>query len=101
MTRLRRALMIVCLLVLPAYAQQEESHCHDPAVWADWNEKAAKWREDKEFQALHALRIGLYVKVEHGHLTVDEATAIFENARNTLIQKRREKRQEQETPSAS
>jgi hypothetical protein len=36
-------------------------------------------------QALHALRIGLCVKVDRGALTVLEATTVFEKARKTLV----------------
>ena len=43
-----------------------------------------------EVQALHALRIGLCAKVDKGHITLEQATEIFESAREAIIQKRRE-----------
>ena len=43
-----------------------------------------------EVQALHALRIGLCVKVDKGGITLDQATEIFESAREAIIQKRKE-----------
>lgn len=49
---------------------------------------------------LHALRLGLCLKVERGDLTVDNATEIFEKARETLIQKRWERQQQTPKPHA-
>jgi hypothetical protein len=48
-----------------------------------------------EVQALHAIRIGLCVKVDKGGITLDQATEIFESAREAIIEKRKadEKRQ--------
>jgi hypothetical protein len=45
---------------------------------------------DMEVQALHALRIGLCIKVDRGGITLDQATEIFESAREAIIQKRKE-----------
>jgi len=38
---------------------------------------------------LHALRIGLCAKVERGELTVEQATDIFERARDVIIEKKK------------
>jgi hypothetical protein len=94
---LRPALVVcfVCLLAMsPPTEQEEKNNCHDPAAWADWNERVTKYPDDKELQVLHALWIGLCVKVEKGEISFDDAMATFENARNALIQKRREERRE-------
>ena len=45
---------------------------------------------DMEVQALHALRIGLCAKVDRGEITLEQATEIFESAREAIIQKRKE-----------
>ncbi|MFC1533217.1 hypothetical protein ACFLZG_03070 [Thermodesulfobacteriota bacterium] len=42
-----------------------------------------------DIQTLHALRIGLCAKVERGDLTVQEATLIFESARDSIINKKK------------
>jgi hypothetical protein len=42
-----------------------------------------------EIQAFHALRIGLCPKVDEGHLTVEQATKIFEAMRAALVKKKR------------
>ena len=49
----------------------------------------AKNPNDAEVQALHALRIGLCVKVDRGGITLDRATEIFESAREAIIENRR------------
>ena len=45
---------------------------------------------DQDVHTLHALRIGLCVKVDRGDLTVEQATAIFEKARTALVEMSRE-----------
>ena len=37
------------------------------------------------FTLYHALRLGLYFRVDRGDLTVSQATEIFENIRSALI----------------
>jgi hypothetical protein len=59
---------------------------NEPKVRSQGNEKDPN---DTEVQALHALRIGLCVKVDRGGITLDRATEIFESAREAIIQKRK------------
>ena len=81
---------VICAVVLglatatPAFAA-ERNHCHDPAAEAEWQALLAKDPADYRVQALHALRIGLCVKVDRGALTVIEATTVFEKARRSLV----------------
>jgi len=92
--------LILCTLivfgVLFAFsAGAEENYCHDPEAEAQWQALLAKHPKDMELQALHALRIGICMKVDQGMLTLDEGTQIFERARAALIgQWEDEKRQE-------
>jgi hypothetical protein len=47
---------LLCLLAVPLDAgQRDKNNCHDPAAWADWNERVMKYPDDKEFHVLHAL----------------------------------------------
>lgn len=41
--------------------------------------------DDMQIHALHALRLGLCLKVDRGDLTIDQANEIFENMRSALI----------------
>ena len=77
-------------------AAAEKNYCHDPEAEAQWQALLAKHPGDMELQALHALRIGICVKVDQGVLTLDEGTQIFEKARAALIgQWEHEKRREE------
>jgi hypothetical protein len=79
-------ILIFCGL---AYAEGE-NYCHDQKSWKEWDALVEKNPNDTEVQALHALRIGLYAKVDRGGITLDQATEIFESAREAIIQKRKE-----------
>ena len=66
-----------------------ENYCHDIESWKEWGALVAKNPNDTEVQALHALRIGLCVKVDRGGITLEQATEIFESAREAIIENRR------------
>ena len=72
---------------LPAIAA--EDYCSDPDSWKEWEELIEKYPNDSDIQALHALRIGLCLKVERGDLTVEQGTDIFEKARRAILEKKR------------
>ena len=69
---------------------ESKNYCHDEKSWKEWDALVEKNPNDMEVQALHALRIGLCVKVDRGGITLDQATEIFETAREAIIQKRKE-----------
>ncbi len=54
---------------------------------------------DQDLQVLHALWMGLCFKVETGAISLADAISIFENARRTLIQQRREQSQGKKPPA--
>jgi hypothetical protein len=58
--------------------------------WKEWDRIIEKNPRDMEVQALHALRIGLCAKVDRGEITLEQATEIFEGAREAILQKRKE-----------
>ncbi len=94
------ALILVLLLrtgILPVLGEETENYCHDPASEAQWQHLLAENPKDYDLQALHALRIGLCLKVDQGILAVDEASAIFERARKALIEKREAETKRKET----
>ena len=85
-------LLLLCFCLFACTRLQEQSdkvnYCHDPEANAEWDRLSAKYSDDMEIQALHALRIGLCQKVDDGHLTVEQATKIFEAMRMALVKKR-------------
>ena len=66
-----------------------EEYCSDPESWKEWEELIEKYPDDSDIQALHALRIGLCLKVERGDLTVEQGTDIFEKARKAILEKKK------------
>ena len=93
--------LLVSLFPLSPSAQDPPTnHCQDPASWADWDTRVAQHPTDAELQTLHALWLGLCVKVERGDMALEEATTIFEKVRGTLVRNRLEERQDKAEPSA-
>lgn len=90
------AFLPLIFLGLGAAAAEDPNYCHDKASWAEWDALVAKYPEDQAVQALHALRIGLCVKVDRGSLSLQEATEIFEGAREAIVHGRREESAERE-----
>ena len=85
-------LILVCsFLLFPTISLAEpDNYCHDKESWKEWDALVSDNPNDMELQPLHALRIGLCVKVDRGQITVEQATDIFESAREKIIQKRNE-----------
>jgi hypothetical protein len=76
---------------------ESQNYCHDKESWTEWDTLVEKNPNDPEVQALHALRIGLCVKVDKGQITLEQAIKIFESAREAIIQKRKQdQKREQE-----
>jgi hypothetical protein len=82
------ALLFAFVACCPAALAEEENYCRDQESWQEWEDLASKYADDVDIQALHALRIGLCVKVERGDLTLEQATDIFERARDSIIRKK-------------
>ncbi len=91
---LRKTIMFLslCLIFLAhnALFAESENYCHDKESWKKWDAIVEKNPNDMEVQTLHALRIGLCAKVDKGGITLEQATEIFESAREAIIQKRKE-----------
>lgn len=90
---LRRVSLILSVLFILFLATQlavaTDNYCEDPESWEEWEALVKKYPNDLELHYLHALRIGLCVKVERGELTVEQATSIFETARDAVIEKKK------------
>ena len=80
-------LSLIVVLGSFVYADSE-NYCHNEESWKEWDALVEKNPNDNEVQALHALRIGLCAKVDRGEITLEQATEIFESAREAIIQKR-------------
>jgi hypothetical protein len=88
----------VCFVFIAysASSAEPENYCHDKETWKEWDALIEKNPNDMEAQALHALRIGLCAKVDKSQITLEQATEIFESAREAIIQKRKEDQQREQ-----
>lgn len=67
----------------------DEDYCTDSESWKEWDTLVEKYADDDDIQTLHALRLGLCMKVQRGDITSLKATEIFEKARQTIIEKKK------------
>lgn len=79
----------ICLSILLCYTvtAEEKNYCYDLESNQEWEDIVKKNPLDMNLAALHALRLGLCLKVERGDLSVSQATEIFETLRMQLINK--------------
>ena len=98
---MNKIIIIILTLLLcsfPLYA--ETNFCYDSESWEQWNKITKKNPNDIPLQILHALRIGLCVKVEQNSITFEEATDLFNDMYyNLLDQKGEEERTKKDKQS--
>lgn len=94
----------IVFLGAPVFAEDSpnlfkpENRCNIPGAWEGWERLVRKYPDDMSLQALHALRIGLCVKIEQGTVSLNNAIKIFDDAHNLVIQKVRSEH-EKDAPS--
>ena len=80
----------------PLLAQdQPYNYCNDEESWKEWDDLVMKYPEDMDIQALHALRVGLCIKVENGTISFEMATDIFNRMHEMVIAKKKFESREQ------
>lgn len=77
------ALVFSCSL---AYTEEQTNYCLDKESWKEWEALVKKYPNDNNVQTLHALRVGLCVKIEQGSVTFEQATDIFNRAYDMVLQ---------------
>ncbi len=85
-------LAIFGLVLTAQFTSASEDYCQDQESWNEWDALVEKYPNDSDIQTLHALRIGLCLKVQRGDLSGQEASDIFENARESIINKKEPER---------
>ncbi|MDR4506529.1 MAG: DUF2513 domain-containing protein [Candidatus Scalindua sp.] len=63
----------------------QEKYCLNPDFELKWQKLIDRNPGDLQVHALHALRLGLYLKEERGDITNNEASRIFENIKMSLV----------------
>jgi len=80
-------LVLLGFALHPARAEESPeppNYCHSPESWAEWDQLLAQHPHDRGLHTLHALRLGICLKVDRGEITLDDGTALFEEARTAL-----------------
>lgn len=90
-------LFLTCLLLPLSSKAQEKNYCDDPEAKAEWQALIKKYPGSEEVNVLHALRVGLCKKIDRRQISVQDATKIFESARQAIVRRieRREKAREE------
>ncbi len=90
----RRLIFSIAILYLtliffpqPTLASESPNYCLDKDSWQVWDNFVAEHYGDDDVQALHALRLGLCIKIEAGSITLDRAVTIFDTAHLQLYEK--------------
>ena len=84
---MKNTVLIIALLLFlscPVYPD-ENNICNNPLHWEHLNSMVANDPENIPFQILHALKIGLCIKIEQNSISTQEAVGLFTDMLNTLI----------------
>ena len=89
-------LILISVLVLSyslGFTEEQTDYCLDKESWKEWDALVQKYPNDENLQALHALRLGLCLKIEQGRITFEMASDIFNRAHEMVIQKAKSERE--------
>ncbi len=67
---------------------EEKNYCDDADANMKWEALIRKYPDDTGLHALHALRLGLCLKVGRGDIIIDEAKEIFKNVKKSFIDRK-------------
>jgi hypothetical protein len=82
------AILLLCLSV-PLYAY-DSTFCNNPQTWKYFESMSNKYPDDVPVQILHALKIGLCVKIDQNSISITEAINLFNDMIDTVANKRGE-----------
>jgi len=85
-------LILISVLVLSyshGFTEEPTNYCLKKESWKKWEALVQKYPDDDDIQTLHALRVGLCLKIERGSITFEQATDIFNRAHDMVIEKKK------------
>jgi hypothetical protein len=82
--------MMLLLSSLPLYADDDPTFCNNPQAWDHINTMVEKDPNDIPLLILHALKIGLCVKLEQNSINSPEAINLFNDMVDSMANKRDE-----------
>jgi len=68
--------------------RHQENYCEDQDTNFKWEALVLKFPDDMQIQTLHALRLGLCLKVDRGDIMVSQASELFNKIRNAFNNKK-------------
>lgn len=89
MKRIILTIVALCMASL-VQAGEADKFCADPQAWAHFDSLVANSPNDVPLQILHALKIGLCIKIEQGSITTSEAIHLFNDMVDTAANQRGE-----------
>jgi hypothetical protein len=93
-----KKLIIISILLLfschPLYAD-DSTFCDDPQKWEYFESMSKKYPDDIPVQILHALKIGLCVKIGQNSISTTEAIDLFNDMVDTVINKRDDEKEQE------
>ena len=91
-------ILITFLLLVPWPVYSDDSKfCNDPPHWEHFNNMVAESPDDIPLQILHALKIGLCVKIEQNSISTQQAIGLFYDMIDTAANKRGENEEQEDT----
>ena len=87
----KKTIIILTLsILLFSYAvnAEEKNYCDDADTNMKWEALIKEYPYDMGLHALHALRLGLCLKVGKGDISIDEAKEIFKNVKKAFIDRK-------------
>lgn len=93
-----KKLIVITILLLfssfPLYAD-DSSFCGDPKIWEYFESMTEKYPDDIPLQILHALKVGLCVKIDQNSISTPEAINLFNDMVDTVANKRGNKEEQE------
>jgi hypothetical protein len=87
MKRVAAIIILIMAVSWPVWAD-DSAFCNDPAMWEHFDTMAADYPEDVPLQILHALKIGLCVKISQGSISTGAAISLFNDMLDTVAERR-------------
>jgi len=83
---MKKMVIISILLIFSSFSVYAEdlSFCNDPETWEYFGSMTKKYPDDIPLQILHALKIGLCVKIGQNSITETEAINLFNDMVDTV-----------------
>lgn len=89
---MKKLIIITIILLFSSFSlyAEDSSFCNNPDTWEYFESMTKKYPDDVPLQILHALKIGLCIKLEQNSITETEAIKLFNNMVDSVANMRDE-----------